>query len=89
MAKLRVKEIAEARGWNAARLARKADLSNTAMYGIWNGTTTDPGLQTLAAIARVLEVKIADLIDESEDQGSHATIEESIETLVSAPAFQA
>jgi len=63
--KLRVREVAEARGWNAARLARRADLSNTAMYGIWNGTTDDPGIRTLEAIANALGVKIRDLIDEN------------------------
>ena len=80
MVRLRVRELAEERGWNAAKLARRADLSNNAVYGIWNGETTDPGLQTLAAIAGALGVKIRDLIDENgEGQGSHATIEESIE----------
>jgi transcriptional regulator with XRE-family HTH domain len=77
--RLRIRELAEERGWNAAKLARRADLSNNAVYGIWNGETTDPGLLTLAAIARALEVKIRDLIDEDEEQGPHATIDEHIE----------
>jgi transcriptional regulator with XRE-family HTH domain len=87
MAKLRVREIAEARGWNAARLARKADLSNTAMYGIWNGTTEDPGFKTLEAIANALGVKIRDLIDENGDHTPGATIDENIETPMLAGAL--
>lgn len=79
MAKLRVREIAEEQGWNAAKLARRADLSNTAVYAIWNGETEDPGLRTLEAIARALGVKIRDLIDEDDQHGD--TIDESTKTL--------
>ena len=85
MVKLRVKEIAESMGGNAARLARKADISNTAMYGIWNDTTDDPGIRTLEKIARALGVKVSQLMEENGgDQASRATIEESIEALVPA-----
>jgi transcriptional regulator with XRE-family HTH domain len=69
MVKLRIREIAEARKWNAAKLARRADLSNTAVYAIWNGETTDPGLQTLGAIARALGVSISDLYEEVDGGG--------------------
>lgn len=84
MVRLKVKEVAEERGWNAARLGRKADLSNTAMYGIWNGTTADPGLLTLEKLARVLGVRICDLFEESgEDAHGHATMDD-IEALQEA-----
>lgn len=79
--KLRVKDVAEARGWNAARLARKADISNTAMYGIWNDTTEDPGIRTLEKIARALGVRVSELIEESGDLGAGAIIDENIEAL--------
>lgn len=81
MARLRVREIAEEQGWNAAKLARRADLSNTAVYAIWNGETEDPGLRTLEAIARALGVKIRDLIDEGEEQQPGGTIKGSTKTL--------
>lgn len=61
---LRVREIAEERGWNAGRLGRAARISNAAMYGIWNGITTDPGVQTLGAIARAIGVPVCDLMEE-------------------------
>jgi transcriptional regulator with XRE-family HTH domain len=48
------------------------------MYGIWNGTTEDPGLKTLEAIAKALGVKIRDLIDENGGDQPSATIEENI-----------
>lgn len=66
MARTRVREIAEAQGWNASRLARKADVSYTAMYGIWHGTTEDPGIQTLAKLARALGVPTSDLITDED-----------------------
>lgn len=81
MFRLRVRELAEARGWNASRLARKADLSNHAVYSIWNGNTEDPGLRTLQAIANAMGVKIRDLIDEDGD-----TIEGNIEAPMLAEA---
>lgn len=64
MIKLKVREIAEERGWNAGRLGRAARISNAAMYGIWNGVTTDPGIQTMGALARALGVPLCDLIEE-------------------------
>ena len=61
--KLKVREIAEGRGYTAGRLGRLATLSNAAIYGIWNGVTTDPGIQTLAKLARVLGVDPRELYD--------------------------
>lgn len=87
MVRLRVREIAESQGWNAAKLARRADLSNNAVYGIWNGETTDPGLLTLVAIARALGVKLCDLVDEgSADLPARGIIEGNIKRPVLVPA---
>lgn len=61
--RLRVREIAEEKGYNAARLGRKANLSNAAIYGIWNGTTIDPGIRTLARLAVVLGVDTSELYE--------------------------
>lgn len=73
--RLKVRDIAEPRGWTAAKLARRADVSNTAMYLIWDGTTTDPGLKTLIKISKVLKVSITDLYEEVPPR---SIIEESI-----------
>lgn len=61
--RLKVREIAEEKGYNAARLGRKANLSNAAIYGIWNGTTADPGIRTLARLALVLGVPTHELYE--------------------------
>ena len=61
--KLRVQEVAEVRGWNAPRIARRADLGDTTVYNLWNGITQDPGLLTLHRIAVVLGVPVTDLYE--------------------------
>lgn len=74
MVKLKIREVAEAQGVeNAAQLSRRADIAQSAAYNLWNGVTTDPGILTLAAIARALKVKISDLFEESDSgtMGNH------------------
>ena len=61
--KLKVREVAEAKGYNASQLGRRANLSNAAIYGIWNGSTTDPGIKTLARLATVLGVNTCELYE--------------------------
>ncbi len=74
MARLRVRELAEAQGLDIAKLARRADLGYGTVHALWNGTTESPGLKTLAAIARVLGVRTGDLIvDEGEQQPEQPT----------------
>lgn len=60
---LKVRQIAESKGMNAAQLGRRANLSNAAIYGIWNGVTTDPGIKTLARLAKVLGVETHELYE--------------------------
>lgn len=60
---LKVRETAEGKGLNASQLARKANLSNRAVYDIWNGVTGDPGVRTLARIARALNVDTCELFE--------------------------
>lgn len=64
MIKLKVREVAEGLGWSPGRLMRATRLSNAGMYGIWNGVTIDPGIQTLGSIARAIGVAVCDLIEE-------------------------
>lgn len=64
---LKVREIAERKGVKAAQLGRRANLSNAAIYGIWNGTTIDPGIRTLAKLAKVLGVETHELYEVTGD----------------------
>jgi transcriptional regulator with XRE-family HTH domain len=64
MIKLKVRDVAEEKGWSAYMLVRATRLSSRALYAIWNGETVDPGIQTLGAIARALKVEVCQLIEE-------------------------
>jgi DNA-binding Xre family transcriptional regulator len=83
MFRLRVKEVAEARGVNKSQLSRRADLALTTVNDLWDGTREDARMSTLAAIARALGVKISDLYEEIGNAPASTgggIIEESIET---------
>jgi DNA-binding Xre family transcriptional regulator len=64
MFKLKVKEVAEARGMNKSQLSRRADLALTTVNELWDGSREDARMSTLAAIAQALGVKISDLYEE-------------------------
>ncbi len=69
--KLKIREVAEARGWNAPRVARRADLGTMTVYNLWDGTTQDPGLLTMLRIAAVIGVPVTDLYEViAEDDGA-------------------
>lgn len=69
MARLRVREVAEAHGiTNAAQLSRKADIGYTTAYNIWTNPSHPANLDTLNAIAAALKVTVKDLIVDDEPQ---------------------
>jgi DNA-binding Xre family transcriptional regulator len=63
--RLRVKDVAQERGISRAKLGRLSDLSDWTMRAVWKNPYYNIGLQTLARIARALDVSIYDLIEES------------------------
>lgn len=60
--RLRVREIAEQKGFDAAKLSRKADLGYATVLGIWSGNTKRPSYFTLQRLAEALEVTVEDLV---------------------------
>lgn len=66
MAKLRVREVAEAQGVNISQLSRRADLNYRTVHRIWNEPDYDASLSTLNKIAAVLDVSVKDLIENGE-----------------------
>ena len=62
MAYQKVREVAEERGWTAARLARRADLAYGTVKALWDDPGQDTTISTLNAIAGALGVKTRDLI---------------------------
>lgn len=69
MRRLRVKEVAQARGFTQARLHRAADINLKTIQAIWHNPQHDASLKTLDKIARVLGVPVTELIEDvPEDQ---------------------
>jgi transcriptional regulator with XRE-family HTH domain len=75
--RLRIQEVAKARGFSAAKLGRRADLGYGTVYGLWTNANTNPGLETLEKIARVLGVKVCDLFDDIDVHASAAEAREA------------
>jgi transcriptional regulator with XRE-family HTH domain len=58
-----IKEIAEQKGFDAAKLARKADMSYSTVWSLWNNPhRMNVPLKTLVRIADVLGVEVNDLL---------------------------
>ena len=64
MRRLRVKEVAQARGFTQARLHRAADINLKTIQAIWHNPQHDASLKTLDKIAKVLGVPVTELIED-------------------------
>jgi len=65
--RLRVREIAEQRGWTQAKLQRAADVNSRTMSCIWHDPYRRVTYEVLVKIARALNVEVADLVEEEPD----------------------
>ena len=68
MVRLRIKEVAEAKGYNMSTLSRKSNVDFKTIKRVWRNPYYGTELNTLDKIARALEVEIADLIESLPDQ---------------------
>lgn len=75
MARLRVKEIAEAQNIDATELFKRSNVAYNVILRIFNNPEYNATLQTLEALAAALGVKVRDLIDE---EAPNSDIPESI-----------
>src|SRR6266571_572527 len=64
MRRLRVKEVAQAKGFTMARLQRAADINLKTIQAIWHNPQHDASLNTLDKIARALGVPVTELIED-------------------------
>ena len=68
MYRLRIRELAEARGLDQSKLSRRADISLRTIHKLWSDKEdVEAELSTLRKIARVLDVKLTDLIQDLND----------------------
>ena len=64
MRRLRVKEVAQAKGFTMARLQRAADINLKTIQAIWHNPRHDASLNTLDKIAKALGVPFTELIED-------------------------
>ena len=67
MVRLKVKEVAEAKGFNMSSLSRKSDVHFNTIKRLFKEPNKPVGIETLEKIAKALDVKIADLLDEDDE----------------------
>jgi DNA-binding Xre family transcriptional regulator len=63
MIKLKVREIADARRINMAKLSRMADVNYNTIRAIYDNPNRDVAVTTLEKIAKALKVKVTDLYE--------------------------
>ena len=64
MLRLKVKEIAEAKGFNMSSLSRTADISFNTVKRIFRDPYREVTTTTLDKLAKALDVTVADLIED-------------------------
>lgn len=64
MLRLRVKEVAQAKGFTMAKLQRAADINLKTIQAIYHDPYRDVAYSTLDKIAKALGVPVSDLIEE-------------------------
>jgi transcriptional regulator with XRE-family HTH domain len=62
--KFRVRELARERGLTTEELAIKSGIKMSTVRNLWQNRVSDPAYSTLSAIAKALEVRIEDLVEE-------------------------
>ncbi len=63
MIRLKVREIADARRINMAKLSRMADVNYNTIRAIYNNPNRDVAVTTLEKIAKALKVEVTDLYE--------------------------
>ena len=67
MVRLRIKEVAQARGFTQNSLSRATDISLNTIRKLWNKPYSNVTVETLHKIACVLKVDINELTEYEED----------------------
>lgn len=65
--RLRIKEEAQRKGYSMNSLSRATDISFNTIKRLWKNPYTGVTVETLARIARVLDVSISDLTEYEND----------------------
>ena len=68
MIRLKVKEVAEARGFSMAKLARRADIDYKTVQRIYHDPLREVTTTTLDRLAKALDVDVRELIESVPDE---------------------
>jgi len=66
--RLRIKEVAESKGYNMSSLSRATNISFNTIKRLWTKPYEGAKIDTLLKIGRVLDVPVTDLIEEMPDR---------------------
>lgn len=66
MTHVRLQSLAVARGYDIAKLARRADLGYRTIFDLWHDPKRNVTLDTLNKLAAALDVTVADLLTEGQ-----------------------
>jgi hypothetical protein len=67
MLRLRIKEVAEEKGYNMSSLSRASDISFTTIKRLWTRPYSGANINTLEQIARTLKIPVSALYEELSD----------------------
>jgi len=70
MARLRIREVAEAKGYSMGLLQRRANVALKVIQNVWRNPRHDISFSTLLKLAAALEVRVTQLIDDEVDEES-------------------
>ena len=64
MVRLKVKEVAQSKGYNMSSLSRASDIHFNTIKRLWTKPDAGATIDTLSKIAKVLGVTVNDLVDD-------------------------
>jgi len=67
MARLRIKELGEAKGFNMSTLSRTSNVSFSTVKRLWQNPDSVANTDTLDMLAKALGVEISDLFERNEE----------------------
>jgi len=67
MIRLRIKEVAESKGYNMSSLSRASDISFNTVKRLWQNPYSGANINTLAKLAKVLKVDMSELTEYIDD----------------------
>ena len=67
MIRLRIREIAEEKGYNMSSLSRKSDVSFKTVKRLWKDPYQTANTDTLEKLAKALGVSVRDLLEDMPD----------------------